>query len=80
MFIFNIRLDRSSRHRRSRRRSGSRERRRDPNRKAQYAPVSQSAAPPKTEDFKARMKRELQQAAKDAMAGKGQGVLDHWAL
>lgn len=32
-------------------------------------------APPKPEDFKTRMKRELQQAAKDAMAGKGQGKI-----
>lgn len=31
------------------------------------------AKPPAQEDFKAKMKRELQQAAKDAMAGKGQG-------
>ena len=31
------------------------------------------AKPPVQEDFKAKMKRELQQAAKDAMAGKGQG-------
>jgi len=31
-------------------------------------------APPKPEDFKTRMKRELQQAAKDAMAGKGQAT------
>jgi len=65
---------RSSRHKRSsRRRSGSREKRRDPNRKPQYAHIAtpSTVAPAKPEDFKSRMKRELQQAAKDAMEGKG---------
>lgn len=47
-------------------------------RKAQFVAAmqqqqQQADAAPRSEDFKARMKRELQQAARDAMAGKGQG-------
>lgn len=64
-------VDRGSRHRR--RRSGSRERRRPTNRRARFANYPQMKAPVQ-EDFKTRMKRELQQAAKDALAGKVQGL------
>ncbi|XP_067934618.1 arginine/serine-rich coiled-coil protein 2-like isoform X3 [Watersipora subatra] len=68
--------NRRSRRRRSRRRSNSRERKQEL-KKAQYAAILQqqhAALPSKTEDFKSKMKRELQQAAKDAMAGKGQAT------
>lgn len=47
-------------------------------RKAQFA--ASLNRPPPQEDFKTKMKRELQQAARDAMSGKGTGVLDVYFL